>query len=111
NGLLTVTLLAQEGLPSVPGSTGIFDGMHSDARFGIVMAIVLGVTAAVIILGCVGWNMANSMHRRRLEADLKRDMLDRGMSADEISKVIEAASPPEGGFDRWMASWARKKDS
>jgi len=37
----------------------------------------------------------NSIHHRRVEADMKREMIERGMSADEITKVIEAAMPPE----------------
>jgi hypothetical protein len=44
-----------------------------------------------------------------VEAEMKRDMIERGMSADEIAKIIEAASPPEDGTQRWIASWARKK--
>jgi hypothetical protein len=107
NGLLNVTLLAQT-VQSIPESGGLFSGMDPDHRFGVMLAIILAVTLVVIVLGCVGWSAANSMHRRRLEADMKRDMLDRGMSADEVAKVIEAAPPPEGGFDRWMASWGKK---
>lgn len=109
DGLLNVSLLAQEAVPSIAEPGGIFSRLHGDELFGIVLAIVLGVVVTVITLGCVGWSAANTMHRRKLEADLKREMLDRGMSADEVVKVIEAASPPEGGFDRWMASWAKKK--
>jgi hypothetical protein len=36
--------------------------------------------------------VANSIHRRRTEADLKRELLDRGMSAEEIATVIAATS-------------------
>jgi hypothetical protein len=39
---------------------------------------------------------------------MKRDMIERGMSADEITKVIEAAMPPEDATQRWIASWAKK---
>ena len=41
--------------------------------------------------------------------DLKREMIDRGMSADEISKVVESTTPPEDATQRLIASWARKK--
>ena len=40
---------------------------------------------------------------------MKREMIERGMSADEITKVIEAAMPPEDATQRWIASWAKKK--
>jgi hypothetical protein len=36
-------------------------------------------------------------------------MLDRGMSADEIAKIIESAMPPEDACERVIASWAKKK--
>jgi hypothetical protein len=49
----------------------------------------------------------DAAHRRRTEADLKREMLDRGMSVDEIVKVIEAAAPPEDAAGRWIASWGK----
>lgn len=86
-----------------------FFGLDPDKRFvllTIAMGCLTGVicTLAVFISGTI-----NSVHRRRLEADMKRDMLDRGMSADEITKVIEAAAPPEDGTQRWIASWAKRK--
>jgi hypothetical protein len=37
----------------------------------------------------------NSIHRRRAEMDLKREMIERGMSADEIAKVIESSAPKD----------------
>ncbi len=69
---------------------------------GCVTGIILGL--AGILSGTVG-----SVHRRRIEADMKREMVERGMSADEIAKVIEAASPPEDATQRWIASWAKCK--
>jgi hypothetical protein len=65
---------------------------------GIIISIA-GITAGII----------NAMHRRRIEEALKRDMLDRGMSAEEIVKVVEAAPPPEDAAGRWVASWCKKK--
>jgi hypothetical protein len=41
--------------------------------------------------------------------DLKRDMIERGMSADEIARVIECAAPPDEATERLIASWAKKK--
>ena len=49
------------------------------------------------------------MHRRRLENELKKEMIDRNLSSDEIATIIEAAPPPEDGLDRWIASWGEKK--
>lgn len=36
-------------------------------------------------------------------------MIERGMSADEIATIIESASPPEDGYQRWIASWGKQK--
>ena len=90
-------------------ASSVFSQLDPGAKAGLLFAALGAVTAVVITLGCVGWSAANSMHRRRLEADMKRDMLDRGMTADDIAKVIESAAPPEGGVDRWIASWGKNK--
>jgi hypothetical protein len=50
---------------------------------GCGLALVLGVLS--ILSG-----LFDSIQRHRAELGLKREMLDRGMSADEIAKVISA---------------------
>jgi hypothetical protein len=60
----------------------------------------------VLILAGVLGGMWKAVKEKQIEADLKRDMLDRGMSAEEIQQVIEAS--PQSGFDRWMGSWCKK---
>lgn len=86
-----------------------FFGFDDEKAFVIVLTALGCGTAVVISLAGIVYSCIDSMHRRRNEADLKRDMLDRGMSADEISKVIEAASPPENPTARWLDSWCKKK--
>ena len=88
---------------------GLFSDLDTDHKFALMLTTIVAVTGVVITLGCVGWSAANAMHRRRLEADMKRDMLDRGMTADDIAKVIESATPPESGVDRWIAGWGKNK--
>jgi hypothetical protein len=46
------------------------------------LALALVVTSGLVI---------NAMHRRRLEVDLKRELLERGLSADEIATVVSAS--------------------
>ena len=89
--------------------TRTFFGLEQGQRF-VLMIVALGCATAVI-LGTLGIlsSAINSAHRRRAEMELKREMIDRGMSADEIAKVIESAAPPEDATQRWIASWARKK--
>ena len=84
----------------------VFD---ADKRF---VLLIVGIGCGTgIILGTLGIlsGAVSSVYRRRAEMDLKRDMIDRGMSADEIAKIIESATPPEDATQRLIASWARKK--
>jgi hypothetical protein len=89
--------------------TQTFFGLNQAQRF--VLIIVAIGCATGVILGIFGilTSAINSFHRRRAEIELKREMIDRGMSADEIAKVIESAAPPEDGTQRLIASWAKKK--
>jgi hypothetical protein len=91
--------------------SGALDGIEADHRF---VLLILGIGCGTgIILGTLGIisGAITSVVRRRAEMDLKRDMIDRGMSAEEIAKVIESATPPEDATQRLIASWARKKSS
>jgi hypothetical protein len=73
-------------------------------------AVAIGcLTGAIITLAFYVSNYASGVHRRRVEADLKRDMLDRGMSADEIVKVIESSSPSEDIYARAVDAWGKRK--
>jgi hypothetical protein len=56
----------------------------------------------VLILGLVIAFIWESLKGKQIEADLKRDMLDRGMTPDEIQKVIQAT--PLSGFDKSCVS-------
>jgi hypothetical protein len=85
-----------------------FFGFDAEQRFVVVIvsigcALVLAITLAGILAGVV-----TTMHKRRTEENLKRDMLDRGMTADEIVKVIESARPPEDALGRLAANWCKK---
>ncbi len=103
-------LLAQEAASSPPAaSAGVFYGLGNDERF-IVLLVAIGCTTAVLIVATVIISaMVGSVHRRNAEYDLKREMLDRGMTAEEIAQVIEATPLPEDGIERWIASWGTCK--
>jgi hypothetical protein len=61
-----------------------------DERFALcVTSVVIGLTALVFIIGLIT-HTVSKIHRTRLEAALKRELLDRGLSADEIAEVIAA---------------------
>ena len=86
-----------------------FFGLDPEQRF-VIMIIAIGCATGVIctVVGCVS-GAASTMHRHRMETEMKRDMLDRGMSADEITKVVES-SQPKDFLERWAAA-CRKKNT
>ena len=93
---LGIVMLAQVG----QSPEDVFVGLDPDKRFVLLM-ILIGCTTAVLISAIAVLSGAvNSVHRRRAEMDLKREMIERGMSADEIAKVIEAAAPHEDATKR-----------
>jgi len=74
-------------MQSVPGSFWQWvTSLPSDDLCGLV-AIISVFSAAAIIAICITVYM---IHRSRAENALKRELLDRGMSADEIATVVKA---------------------
>ena len=55
-----------------------------------LVSIVGGLICGIVTIVAVYWY---SSHKVDIEAKLKADMLDRGMSADEIRIVLVARSP------------------
>jgi len=102
------TLAWTSQLLAAIGSNDLLN-VDSDNRFALYVIVIGCVTGVICTIVVFTSTTINSVHRRRVEAEMKRDMVERGMSADEITKIIEAASPPEDGTQRWIASWARKK--
>ena len=104
-------LLAQEAVTDSSGH--LFFGLENDERFVVLLTLIACVT--VVLIGIVSsvYYAVVSIHRRNAEYNLKQDMLDRGMSAEDIAKVIEASAPPEDATSRWIDSWckSRKKAS
>ena len=94
---------------SEPWDGSMFSGMESEERFGLMLAGLGCVTGIIVSVAYFISSWTNSIHRRRIEAELKRDMLDRGMSADEIVKVIEASAPAEDVYLRAVDAWGKRK--
>lgn len=57
---------------------------------GDVMTLLLIVIVAVLVAITIIGSIIYAMHKNRLEDSLKRELLDRGMNADEIATVIRA---------------------
>ncbi len=62
---------------------------------GEIVPLAIMLIPALIILLVLGFSLADRVHRRNAEIALKRDMVDRGMSADEIERVLAAKLPEE----------------
>ncbi len=54
-----------------------------------LVSVVGGLMCGIVTIVAIYWY---SRHKVDIEAKLKTDMLDRGMSADEIKTVLEAGS-------------------
>lgn len=87
--------------------TDQFFGLNEDNRFVVlILFIVFGALIIISIAGIIGGTLS-SMHRRRMEAEMKSDMLDRGMSAEEIAQVVESA-PPQNFLERLAVRQGKK---
>ena len=73
--------------------------------FNMVATICLIFAVASVIGSVVKQSRKFICHRQEIE--FKREMLDRGMTAEEIEQVVEAK--PKEGVDRWIDTWKRKK--
>jgi hypothetical protein len=101
-----LVILAANSAASDPWADTFF-GLDPNMRFVALLTLIGCVTGVIISLAGILYSGLDAAHRRRTEANLKREMLDRGMSVDEVVKVIEAVSPPEDAAGRWIASWCR----
>jgi hypothetical protein len=99
-----IALLAQDG----DEWSDVFLGMGESQRFVLLISIIGCATGIIcLIVGCVS-GAVTSIHRHRLDAEMKREMLDRGMSAEEIARVVESKQPKDW-LDRWAAGQRKRK--
>lgn len=102
NGVLGQVLMS--AVPNVEQQWATtFFGLDQDQRFVLLLVAIGCATGILLGLAGIVAGAVGSAYRRRTEAELKRDMLDRGMSSEEITRVIEA-SPPRDWLDRWAAA-------
>jgi hypothetical protein len=57
---------------------------------GLVFAVLFFAMAGLVAIVTTMFATIYGMHKSRLEDSLKRELLDRGMTADEIVAVIRA---------------------
>ena len=101
-------VLAQEAAVRTDQWSHEFFGLDQEQRF-VVLLVLLGCASFVLTFVTAALSGTYYyLQRRRGEMELKRDMLDRGMSAEEIVQVIKAA-PVEDAASRWVEGWREKK--
>ena len=88
-------LLAQMSESAPDQWADTFLGLDPEQRFALLIVALGCATGLIITLVCVISSAISQAHQRRLETEFKREMLDRGMSADEVAKVINASAPEE----------------
>ncbi len=80
-------------MQSTPTDLGFWHWVQSMPHpESIIMPIFFVVLVAIVTGGIV----INSIHRRRAETELKRELLERGMGAEEIAMVIRATPSKRG---------------
>jgi hypothetical protein len=100
-----LTLLAATAEQVEADWAGTFFGLNQEQRFVLIIVGIGCATGIVVSLVAIVGSMLSSLHRTRADGELKRELIDRGMSADEIARIIEAA-PPKDFLERWAS---RKK--
>lgn len=85
-----------------PWRGSIFSGLDENQRFVVVLTALGCLTGVIITIVSIAYCWIDGLSKRRAEMELKREMLDRGMSAEEIARVIEA-TPPSDAAQQWVA--------
>jgi hypothetical protein len=85
-----------------------FFGLEQTQRFVLIIVAIGCVTCTIISVVAIVGKIIESMHKRRVETEMKRELLDRGMSADEVARVVESAQPKDF-LERWAAAQGKAK--
>jgi hypothetical protein len=77
--------------------TSFFMDIAPEQRW-LLLVITIGCLVGLITtVAAIVMSSLRSIYKQRTETDLKRELVERGMSADEIAKIIQAAAPENGG--------------
>lgn len=73
----------------------VFMNMDDEQRFSLIVIAMGCLTGIIIATVSVLSGVLYHSFRRKREDQLKRDMLDLGMSAEEIATVVKATPPTD----------------
>jgi hypothetical protein len=87
--------------PSLTGGPVVLDIFSANPWLVAVAEIGVVVLVCVVVgIGCISFNVCRRKIRlAQFDFDLKRDMLQRGLSAEDIRTVIEAGRPAVSDHD------------
>jgi hypothetical protein len=72
----------------------VLNNMSSNDLAVLCLLLFLLATLSVVLIATT----VSRMHKNRLEIALKRELVDRGLSTDEIAKFVETSAVPS---KRW----------
>ena len=85
-----------------------FSGLEQSQRFVLLIVAIGCLTIIIVSTVAIVSTLIDTMHKRRVETEMKRELLDRGMSADEVARVVESAQPKDF-LERWAAAQGKAK--
>lgn len=77
----------------------------------IILLCIFFVAALIVAIAVTVSNTAIRIHKSRLEAALKRELVDRGFSAEEITRIVESTSTPQNARRKLGGSMRVKEAS
>jgi hypothetical protein len=84
--------------------SSMFSGIDGGQRFVLIVVAIGCLTGLLITTVSLIVGLVQTIHRRRVEVDLKRELLDRGLGAEEIARIVESGQPQD-----FLERWASRK--
>jgi hypothetical protein len=72
------------------------DKIQPDDRLPIVIVSILFGLGALVLIVWILAHAVSRIHRLRTEANLKHELLERGLSADEVAMVVASTAGRSG---------------
>jgi hypothetical protein len=99
-------LLAESAVNGSKSVWDILEGVPPNDRSPLMFAAIITGGMLLVILVVTVSKTVIGMHKARLDDALKRELVDRGFTADEIAKIVETSplSDRKIGRSRRLAS-------
>ena len=75
--------------------TSLLDGITGGEKAMLLTLLFFFSFGTLVTVITVVTRLVNTLHKRKLMYDFKRDMLDRGMTIEEIERLLQAGAAPE----------------